>query len=243
MPRLGTQKLYPILKPRFQQLHIKCGRDRLYQILREHCLLIGKKKRYTKTTNSLHRFRKFINLIKNNKFNAPEQLWVSDITYIRTKQGFMFLSLITDAYSKKIMGYNIDNHMRTESCLKALNMALKNRIYSNANIIHHSDRGIQYCSPAYTQKLLQNGFKISMTENGDPYENAIAERVNGILKNEFSLDATFESEQHATREVKKSIEIYNLFRPHFTCQLKTPNQAHQNPDFNPKAWSKNSLLL
>jgi putative transposase len=191
MPCIGTRKLHYLIKNELKEKKIKCGRDRLFDILRENCLLVGKKKNFTKTTNSLHRYRKFPNRIRNLHFNAPEQLWVSDITYIKTKTQMMYLALITDAVSKKIMGYNIADNMRVDSCLKALKMAFKNRCHPQRKIFHHSDRGLQYCSPKHTDVLEKQNFIISMTENHDPYENAIAERINGILKHELGLDSNF----------------------------------------------------
>lgn len=168
MPRIGTRKLHFLIKKELNEKNIKCGRDRLFEILRNNCLLVGKKKNFTKITNSLHRYRKFPNRIKNLYFNAPEQLWVSDITYIKTKTDMMYLGLITDAVSKKIMGYNIEDNMKVDSCLNALKMALNNKTFLNRNTFHHSDRGLQYCSPRYIEVLEKNNFSISMTENHDP---------------------------------------------------------------------------
>lgn len=243
MPRIGTRKLLFLIKQDLDQSNIKCGRDRLFDILRNNCLLVGKKKNFTKTTNSLHRYRKYPNRIKNIQFDAPEQLWVSDITYIKTKSEVMYLALITDAVSKKIMGYNIDDNMRVDSCLKALEMALNNRSHHSPHTFHHSDRGLQYCSPRYTDVLEKNNFSISMTENHDPYENAVAERVNGILKNELGLDSVFENQKHAISETKKAIEIYNLFRPHLTCDFLVPDKAHCLEKIKPKSWSRKKLIL
>lgn len=184
MPRIGTRKLYYLIKPELTDLNIKLGRDVLFNFLRAEQLLIKPKRNYVKTTNSKHWMKKYPNLIKNIEVTKPEQLWVSDITYIKTDYGHEYLSLITDAYSKKIMGYELLDNLSTEGPLRALESALKNRKYTH-ELIHHSDRGLQYCSSDYIEKLIANKIKISMTENGDPYENAIAERVNGILKYEI----------------------------------------------------------
>jgi len=240
MPRIGGKKLYFLLKPELDKLGIKVGRDRFFDILRWEHLLVKRRKNYTRTTNSYHRYRKYDNLIQELDIIRPEQAWVSDITYIRTRKGFMYLSLITDAYSKKIMGYELSDNLKTESSIRALNKAIKNRNYGNHPLIHHSDRGFQYCSPIYTQALESNKVRVSMTTKYDPYENAVAERVNGILKNEFLLDQTFYDEKQAQKEVKRSIEVYNNLRPHLSCHYLTPNQAHNYGNYKLKRWS-NSL--
>lgn len=187
LPRLGTRKLYHLIKPKLEHQDIKVGRDKLFDILRQEGLLIRKRRKYTKTTHSKHWMKKYPNLTRTLELNKPEQLWVADITYLQTKQGHEYLHLITDAYSKKIMGYQLTGNLKASSTVKALKMALSNRKYKHS-LIHHSDRGLQYCSYEYTNILKQNNIQISMTEQYDPYENAIAERVNGILKDEFGLD-------------------------------------------------------
>jgi transposase InsO family protein len=169
--------------------------------------------------------------------SGPEELWVSDITYIKTAQGHAYLSLITDAYSKKIMGYELLNNLSTEGPLNALKSALKNRKYSH-NLIHHSDRGLQYCSLDYTQLLKKNNLTISMTESGDPYENAVAERINGILKYEFLLIEGFKDHIQALEVIKQSIGVYNEYRPHLSCQMLTPNVAHLQKNIKTKKWKK-----
>jgi len=236
MARLGTRKLHYLLHPEFEKLGIKCGRDKLFQILRDERMLVKKKKNFTKTTNSMHRFRKHPNLIEGLDIKAPEQAWVSDITYIRTKNGFLYLSLITDAFSKRIMGFELADNLRAESSIKALKMALDKRKYPNRELIHHSDRGLQYCTPAYTNMLLDNNIRISMTSKYDPYENAIAERVNGILKTEFDAGGEFVDPKQAHRVVNESIQIYNQFRPHLSCHYRTPEEAHKKPNFKLKKW-------
>jgi transposase InsO family protein len=241
MPRIGGKKLYFMLKPELENLGVKVGRDKFFDILRREHLLVKRRKNYTRTTNSYHRYRKYDNLIQQIKIQRPEQAWVSDITYIRTRKGFMYLSLITDAYSKKIMGYELSDNLKTESSLRALNKAIKSRKYRSNPLIHHSDRGFQYCSPIYTQALESNKVSISMTTKYDPYENAVAERVNGILKNEFLLDQTFYNEKHAQKEVKRSIEVYNNFRPHLSCHYLTPNQAHNLGNYELRKWSNRTF--
>lgn len=223
MPRLGTRKLHYLLSNE----GVNIGRDRLFSILREEGLLVSRKRKYTVTTNSKHWLRKYPNLIKDLYIERPEQLWVADITYIDTLEGNAYLHLVTDAYSKQIMGYELCNNMEASSTLKALQMALDKRKCKASELIHHSDRGLQYCSKLYTDCLKEKGIYISMTENGDPYENAIAERVNGILKDEFGLYDKFENIIGAKELASQSIEIYNQLRPHLSCSMLTPNQMHQ----------------
>ncbi len=223
MPRLGTRKLHYLLN---KDSNIHIGRDKLFSVLREEGLLVGKRRRYTVTTNSKHWLRKYPNLIKGIYPERPEQLWMADITYIDTLNGNAYLHLVTDAYSKQIMGYELCSNMEATSTLKALKMALSKRKYKALKLIHHSDRGLQYCSKLYTDCLKENGIEISMTENGGPYENAVAERVNGILKDEFGLSDKFENIMQAKELTKESIKIYNQLRPHLSCSMLTPNQMH-----------------
>jgi len=237
MPRIGTRKLYFLIKDELELLNIKIGRDILFNFLRAEHLLIRPKRSYIKTTNSKHWMKKYPNLIKDKELTKPEQLWVSDITYIKTDHGHEYLSLITDAYSKKIMGYELLDNLSTTGPLKALEMALKNRKYTH-DLIHHSDRGLQYCSTDYVTKLNEHGIKISMTENGDPYENAIAERINGILKYEFLIIDGFTNHLQAIEVIKESIGIYNDQRPHLSCEMLTPNQAHKQQKVRLKKWKK-----
>ena len=237
MPRIGTRKLYYLIKDELNESNIKIGRDVLFNFLRAEHLLIKPKRSYVKTTNSKHWMKKHPNLIKNMEVTKPEQLWVSDITYIQTEQGHNYLSLITDAYSKKIMGYELLDNLSTAGPLKALESALKNRKYTH-DLIHHSDRGLQYCSSDYINILKENNVKISMTENGDPYENAIAERVNGILKYEFLIIDGFKNHLQALEVISESINIYNESRPHLSCQMLTPNNAHLQQEIKIKKWKK-----
>jgi putative transposase len=237
MPRLGTRKLYYLLKETFVQEGIRLGRDRLFDLLREEQLLIVKKKRYTKTTDSKHWMRKYPDLVKGINIYRPEQLWVADITYVALKDRFCYLHLITDAYSKKIMGYSLTKNLAASSTAQALQQALINRT-NNEALMHHSDRGLQYCSALYTKVLQSNKVAISMTESGSPYDNAIAERVNGILKDEYGLDETFEDLQQLSKQVKEAINSYNQQRPHLSNHLLTPNQMHQQNSLKPKAWHK-----
>lgn len=234
MPRLGTRKLHYLLK----QNNVLVGRDYLFQLLKEEGLLVLKRKKYTITTNSKHWLRKYPNLIKGISLRRPEQLWVADITYLDSKNGNLYLHLITDAYSKRIMGYELCNNMEATSTLKALQMAIGNRQYKDSTLIHHSDRGLQYCSKLYTACLIQNGITISMTENGDPYENAIAERVNGILKDEFGLADQMKDIVEAALQTDQGILAYNNHRPHLSCSMLTPIQMHNQQSIKLKSYSK-----
>jgi putative transposase len=222
MPRLGTRKLHYRLS--LQGIHY--GRDRLFELLRSHRLLIKPRRSYTKTTYSKHWLTKYNNLIKDKTVIAPDQIWVSDITYIPTDAGYHYLSLITDKFSRKIVGYDLSDNLKTEGALRALQMALKRRT-QNHNLIHHSDRGLQYCSYEYQQLLAKHNIKSSMTEKGDPYENALAERMNGILKTEFMLEDGFPNPHLAQLAIDEAVEIYNTQRPHLSLQMKTPDQVYK----------------
>lgn len=224
-PRVGTRKLLATLHITFNHLGLKVGRDELFRILRKYDLLVRRKKSSFKTTDSYHRFHKYGNLIKDMTPERPNQIWVSDITYIKTYMGFCYLALITDVYSRKIVGYDISNTLELSGCLRALKMALANT-QPKAGLIHHSDRGIQYCSNQYVKALKKKGIRISMTEENHCYENAIAERVNGILKDEFYLDQSFENLGHAKKATKSAVNIYNNKRLHLSLNLKTPQNAY-----------------
>jgi len=237
MPRVGGRKLLHILRPLLQMEGLKYGRDNFFDLLRKERMLVPKKTNYLTTTRSYKRFRKHPNRIKDLDISKPEQVWVSDITYIKTKQGYMYLSIITDAYSKKIVGYKLAENMKTENNIDALNMALNNRRYPKRKLIHHSDRGFQYCSNQYTSLLENNKIKISMTTKYDPYENAVAERVNGTLKNEFLISNNRLAKQEAQQVVKESIHTYNYLRPHMSCEYLTPVQAHDGAKFKMKTYS------
>jgi len=224
LPREGVRKLTKSLDVDLTKANIKVGRDTLFNILRKHQMLTLRKKTSARTTNSYHRFYKYNNLIKDMKVTRPNQVWVSDITYIRTIKGFCYLALITDMHSRKIVGYDLSDSLELKGCVRAL----KKAIYQ-ANIkhlIHHSDRGIQYCSNQYTQILKRKNIRISMTEENHCYENAIAERVNGILKDEFYLDQTFDNVTHAKRAAKNAINLYNEIRLHLSLDFKTPNMVY-----------------
>lgn len=225
LPRLGTRKLYYLLKARFEKEGIKIGRDALFQYLKRENLLIYPKKRYTKTTFSKHWLKKHPNLLKNIKPNHPEQFFVSDITYLKTQASILYLSLVTDAYSRKIMGFSVSKNMNAENVAKALKMAVKNRITNNS-LVHHSDRGLQYCSDYYQKILSKSNIKPSMTDGYDCYQNALAERINGILKQEFLFHKTKNKEQ-LHKLVQESIYLYNNKRPHLSLDMQTPEMVHE----------------
>lgn len=246
LPRCGGRKLQFMLNAAQVSKHHKVGRDYLFRLLRDHGLLVAKRKKYHKTTNSKHWMRKYPNIIKELAIVRPEQVWVADITYLELRSEHHYLHLITDAYSKRIVGYELADNMRATTTLKALEMALKQRKYQE-KLIHHSDRGLQYSSAIYTKLLHDNKIGISMTEDSDPYENAVAERVNGILKDEFGLDKVFTNSLQMRRQVDESIALYNQFRPHLSIDMLTPNQAHKQREVTLRKWktkqpTKNVLL-
>ena len=241
--KTGGIKLHNELKQDFIDAGIKIGRDKFYSFLRLNKLLIPKTKNYISTTNSNHMYKKYKNLIKDKAPNRPEQIWVSDITYIKTENGHNYLALVTDAYSKQIMGYKLDNHMKTSLCSDALAMAIKNRKYPNRKLIHHSDRGFQYCNPKYTTFAQENGITISMTEQYDPYENAIVERVNRTLKYEYGLKKTIKNKDLAQKMTQQAVYIYNNLRTHFSLNLRKPAEVHLNPNIKYKSYRKNNVNL
>ncbi len=224
-PRVGGKKLYLHLYKDLQLLG-NIGRDKFFDILRTYDLLVKRKKSYTKTTNSFHRFHKWTNLIIDKDFIQNNTCWVSDITYIRTEQGFVYLFLITDLYSRKIVGWDLSDSLSIEGGIRALKMALRQRQDKELPLIHHSDRGIQYCSKEYVKILQKHNISISMTEKNHCYENSVAERVNGILKDEFLLDSTFKNKVQANKACKEAIDTYNNVRLHGSLQFKTPNSVY-----------------
>jgi len=238
MPRLGTRKLHYLLVPMLAEHGIRLGRDELFELLNEHKLLIRQRKRKVITTNSRHWMHKYANQARDLVITRPEQLWVSDITYIRLVNQWGYLSLITDAYSRQIMGYSFRMDMSAQGCIDALEMALRNRGYPDGKLIHHSDRGSQYCCSGYVKVLESHNIAISMTENGDPYENALAERMNGLLKMEFNLYESRVGFESTKELIGQSIGIYNLERPHGSCDLLTPSKAHQQTGVLKKRWKK-----
>lgn len=232
MPRLGGRKLVKKL----QDDQVLIGRDALFDLLRREGLLVRRRRTKIKTTQSYHWFRKYRNLIKGMSLTSPNQLWVSDITYVKTVEGHLYLFLITDAYSKMIIGYCLADNLKAEHAIQALKMAMKSLDGRSIDLVHHSDRGVQYCCDDYVTLLNENGIRISMTENGDPLENAIAERVNGILKDEWLYEIDAIDMQTAKSYVPKIINIYNTKRPHLSIDMLTPAQAHQKQGKLERKW-------
>ena len=228
MPRLGTRKLYHLLSDQFKTLGVKLGRDALFSYLKEEKMLIKPLKSYTKTTDSKHWLKKHPNLLKELVPSRIEEVFVSDITYIRTQERTHYLSLVTDAFSRKIMGYRLSDDMSAENVVKALQMAIKNR-KTDWPLIHHSDRGVQYCSGLYQSQLKYAQIQVSMTDGYDCYQNALAERINGILKQEFLIESCANGKE-LQNLVRESIQIFNQERPHLSLNMKTPNQIHQKAE-------------
>ena len=235
MPRIGGRKLLYMIQDRLPD-ELMLGRDSFFNFLRDYGLLVRKKRFRAKTTFSNHWLRKYPNLIKEFIPDGPHQLWVSDITYVETDEGFVYLFLITDAYSRKIIGWSISDTLEANNAVIALYMALSQLPVGVKNVFHHSDRGVQYCCDKYVKLLEKNHFQISMTENGDPLENAIEERVNGILKTEWIYDLKLKTKQEAKEEVYKIINTYNNNRPHCSLDMLTPEQAHNHSGNLKKHW-------
>jgi putative transposase len=239
---MGTRKLHEKLQPFMIEHGIKMGRDALFDLLAANQLLIKRRKRRIQTTFSYHWFRKYPNLIKEFMPSAINQLWVSDITYWKISTGeHLYISLVTDAYSRKVLGYNVADTMEAIESVAALQMALEGigDAATTRQLIHHSDRGIQYCSNRYVKLLQDYNIKISMTENGDPLENAIAERVNGIIKEEYLNHYETISLKQAKQQLLKAIDLYNNDRPHMSISNKTPSKVHQEIKINTERLWKN----
>jgi transposase InsO family protein len=234
LPKIGTRKLYHMLKEQLAEYDITIGRDKLFDLLREWGMLIKKRRRAILTTHSHHWLRKYPNLIAQKQIYKSNQVWVSDITYIQIKGNFAYLSLLTDAYSRKILGHYLSENLSREGPIKALKIAISQK--GKSYVTHHSDRGIQYCCKDYVDILNDSFIKISMTENGSPYENAIAERVNGILKHEFACNQTFGSFTVAKNFIARAIKNYNGIRPHMSCSYLTPNIAHETEETVTRKW-------
>ena len=231
LPFCGTRKLHYLLR----QQGLQIGRDALFDLLREKQLLVKRKRKYIKTTNSKQSRSSYENLLKELEISQAEQVFVSDITYIRMKESFCYLAIVADAYSKKIMGKYISEDMHTTLVLKALVESLRNKQY-NGRLIHHSDHGIQYASRTYTNALKLSDIMISMAGRGKAWENPVAERIMGILKYEFGLNKTFETFNEAYASIEEAIQKYNILRPHLSCGYLTPEQAHEQGKDLVKVW-------
>lgn len=237
-PAIGGRKLHYLLQPFLLEHQIKIGRDALFDLLSAHKLLVRKRRRRTITTLSRHWLRKYPNLIKNWRPSKSNQLWVSDITYVPVRNGFLYLSLITDSYSHKVMGYSVANNLEAINTTNALKMALTTLNELPTDLIHHSDRGIQYCSSDYVSLLHEHNIQISMSENGDPLENPVAERINGILKHEYINHYTLVDLERTQELVADIISRYNKLRPHGTINMMTPEEAHRSQGVIVKSWSR-----
>jgi transposase InsO family protein len=225
-PRLGTRKLHFMLKGRLEEAGVKLGRDRMFEVLRERELLLeAQPAEYPGTTDSYHCLPVFTNRIKDLKVNKPNEVWVGDLTYLRTEVGFLYLALLTDKSSRKIVGYHCADTLEAEGCVKALEMALE-ELPAGAQPIHHSDRGTQYCCHEYVNRLVDRGLSISMTESNHCAENALAERMNGILKSEYGLGREFKSKSGARLAVDQAVELYNTRRPHTALGYRMPAEVH-----------------
>lgn len=226
-PMLGARKLMTLLKVELEEAHVQIGRDRLFVLLRRNSLLVEKPRRSVRTTNSRHRFRVHGNLLRTAVVTAPHQAWVSDLTYVRTQEGFLYLSLVMDAYSRMIVGWQAGDTLEASGCVAALKMAI-DQLPKDANPIHHSDRGTQYCCEAYAETLAERGLSVSMTEENHCYENAKAERLNGILKQEYGIGGTLRSKKIAKAAIKEGVWLYNTQRPHTNLGYRIPADVHRS---------------
>jgi len=237
--RMGTRKLYDKLQPFMSEHQIKIGRDSLFNLLSANNLLVRKRKRRVQTTLSFHWLRKYPNLIRDFIPTAPNQLWVSDITYWKINDGYVYISFVTDAFSHKIVGHHVAKTLESIETKQALKMALPGLLESREShfqLIHHSDRGVQYCSHEYVKLLQKNNIKISMTENGDPLENAIAERINGIIKGEYLQDYNVKNINKAKKALAFAVNLYNEDRPHNSISNLYPSQVHQEKLKTKRLW-------
>lgn len=225
-PRLGTRKLKSLLAEPLREQGISLGRDRWFRLLREAKLLLERRRRRgPRTTDSRHNFRTYVNLLNDLELSGPHQAWVSDITYVRTEEGWLYVSLISDAWSRKIVGYAAHETLEALGSLSALEQALR-QLAEGAEVIHHSDRGVQYCCWEYVKRLEFRGVRVSMTEANHCYENAQAERLNGILKQEYGLGETLKSRAQARELLRQAVELYNTRRPHVGLEYRIPSEVH-----------------
>jgi len=228
-PAIGVRKLHIMLQPFLAEHGIKIGRDGLFNLLAAYKLLVRRRKRKTATTQSWHRLHKYPNLIKGMQLTGPNQLWVSDITYYKTGENFTYISFISDAYSHKIIGFHAAATLEAVHSIAALKMAIKGVAgIKDCSITHHSDRGVQYCSDDYVKILRGENIAISMTQSGDPLENAVAERVNGIIKEEYLNHYTYKTKREVEQGLQAAVELYNTQRPHMSCDMLTPAAVHAN---------------
>lgn len=246
-PKLASDKVFRLIKPEMERQGIKLGRDKLYGIFRENGLLLEKKKRRApRTTNSEHGYKRYGNILKDKELTAPNQAWVCDITYLRVDQSWMYMCLMMDAYSRKIVGWELHDTLEMVGCMKALEMGLKSlpKGFDYKDLIHHSDHGVQYCCHAYRKKLRGKGIRISMAAVGDCYENAQAERLNGILKQEYGLGGSIGKKDQARKLALQAVELYNTRRPHRALGLYTPEEVHRGEQAKVRRhWPKKRKLV
>jgi len=238
-PRIGTRKLHVLMADFLCEHQIKMGRDAFFDVLSANYLLVRRKRRRFITTQSVHWYKRYPNLIAALQVSKINQVWVSDITYVKTRKGFLYLSLITDACSHKIVGYDLADNLESVNAMNALNMAIDSALQHNellSNLIHHSDQGFQYCSPKYIKVLNKNDIAISMSDRGQPLQNAIAERVNGIIKHEYLMLHDLGDKQQVLEILSASIQTYNTIRPHMSCNMLTPDKAHQGGIRLERSW-------
>ncbi len=238
--RGSGRNLHQSLRREFESRDIKMGRDKFFDLLRANHLLVKSKRFRTKTTCSYHHFNRHKNLIEKMAPLRPNEIWVADITYLwlKPQDKFCYLSIITDLYSRKIVGHSVHDSLSVKGCIEALKQAIRGRKDKSQPLIHHSDRGVQYCCHAYVSMLQKNHIQISMTQTGDPLENAVAERIHKTIKEEFTHDRqiNFSNIEEAKAEIRKFIEFYNRQRPHRSVQWLTPNQAHQCTGALKRVW-------
>ena len=235
-PIIGCRKLNVMLQPFLLDHQIKMGRDALFDLMATHKLLVRKRKRKVQTTYSRHWLKKYPNLIIDVVPSRVNEVWVADITYFKIKSGNVYISFVTDAYSKKIVGYYVAETLEAINSIRALKMALTQNKISGEQLIHHSDRGVQYCCEDYVKLLQDNQIMISMTESGDPLDNAIAERVNGIIKEEYLNHYQFNNRKEVEKKLNEAVSQYNKYRPHLSCNMLTPSDVHQNNLPTLKLW-------
>lgn len=228
LPRVGVRKLRHMIQAKLVEADIGFGRDRLFALLRRNDMLVRPTKRYKQTTMSRHWMKKYPNLTKDFQATSPDELWVSDITYIQAREGTSYLNLVTDAFSRKIVGHAVYDSMEASLMVRALDMAIKHKRNNDLSTIHHSDRGLQYCSQHYTERADRHNIRRSMTENSDPYENALAERMNRTIKEEFGFYSQSLSRKDLPALIRQAVHLYNTKRPHLALNFKTPDEVYRN---------------
>ena len=239
-PRMGSRKLHNILSPKWQKEGIKIGRDALFNLLANHKLLIRRRKRNPAARYSRQLFNKYQNLMKDQVIFQSNQVWVSDITYWKVNNKFLYIFLITDAYSRKIVGYTISENLKVDNLRKCLNMAISQVKSPIKGLIHHSDRGIQYCNKFYLKELETHGIQVSMADKGKSLDNALAERINGVLKHEYLFHLNIKNAQEAKVAFDQVVRLYNTKRPHLSCGMHTPEQVYTGEIIPVRLWDTSS---